>query len=237
MCYNMVMNKLLKRGFNIYKILLKNKLAASLMMLVSGTMMAIAASGGHGNDTKTLPTLITSFGVLFSLWAFYRFGYLKADYDRLTDKAQRALAGRALFLQVLEALAYLIVTGAGIYLLMNESLVNLILNLIVGGFTIFNGIMGVVSLYKRRTERNWRWVVRLILTLVELAFGTYFIVSSSTIDTNGLLIMGILTAVAGLIETISIYSMETLQSTFKDGKEIVRILKDRKPPQDNGTPS
>lgn len=227
------MNKILKRGFGVYKILLKNKLAASTMMLISGVIMTIAALGGHGNDTKTLPTLITSAGVLFALWAFYHFGYLKAGYDALTTKQQRDLAKRALILQFIEALAYLAVTAAGIYLLMNESLVNLILNLVTGGFTILNGIMGVINLYKRRANRDWRWVVRLILTIFELAVGTYFIVMSSSVDAKGLLVMGILTAVAGLIEIISVYSRETLKNTVEDGKAAVRVIKTGKATEDD----
>ena len=226
------MNKVLKRGFGVYKIFLKNKLAASLMMLVSGTIMAVAASNGHGNDTKTIPTLITAAGVLFALWAFYRLGYLKSDRDHLKDEGQKALIGRALGLQSLEAFAYIVVTAAGIYLLMNETFVNLMLNLIAGGFTIFNGIMGTISLIKRRRERNWRWLVRLVLTLVELGFGTYFIISSSSIDTNGILVMGILTAVAGLIEIISTTKSETLKNTVKDGKAAVRVIKTGKATED-----
>lgn len=231
------MNKILKRGFGVYKIFLKNKLAASLMMLISGIMMAIAGSSGHGNDTKTLPTLITTAGVLFSLWAFYRLGYLKSDRDHLKDEAQKALIGRALGLQSLEALLYIVVTTAGIYLLMNEALANLMLNLIAGGFTIFNGIMGAISLVKRRKERNWRWVVRLVLTLVELAFGAYFIISSSSIDAKGILIMGILTAVAGIIEIISTTNSETIKNTVEDGKAAVRVIKTGKATKDEDSPS
>lgn len=231
------MNKILKRGFGVYKIFLKNKLAASLMMLISGIMMAIAGSSGQGNDTKTLPTLITAAGVLFSLWAFYRLGYLKSDRDHLKDEAQKALIGRALGLQSLEALLYIVVTAAGIYLLMNEALANLMLNLIAGGFTIFNGIVGAISLVKRRKERNWRWVVRLVLTLVELAFGAYFIISSSSIDAKGILIMGILTAVAGIIEIISTTNSETLKNTVEDGKAAVRVIKTGKATKDEDSPS
>ena len=219
------MNKILERGFGVYKIFLKNKLAASMMMLVSGVLMTISAVNGHGNDTKTLPTLITAAGVLFSLWAFYRLGYLKSDRDRLKDEAEKALLGRTLGLQSLEALLYIAVTAVGIYLLMNETLVNLMLNFITGGFTIFNGIMGTISLVKRRKERNWRWGVRLVLTLVELGFGTYFIVSASSVDTKGLLVMGILTAVAGLTEIITVASVETLKNTVADGKAAVRVIK------------
>ncbi len=219
------MNSLLKRAASAYIILMKNKLIASMMMLVSGVMMAVGAANGHGNDTKTIPILITAAGVMFSIWAFYRLGYIKANYDKLEDKTQRDIEKRVLILQVIEASAYVIVTVAGIYLLLNESLMNLILNLVVGIFTTFNGIMGVISLCKRLNNRNYRWVIRLILTIFELIAGPYFIVMASSIDISGLLVMGILTAVAGVIEVASVYSKEYLKETVKDGKSAVSTLK------------
>ena len=196
-----------------------------MMMLVSGVMMAITALNGQGNDTKTLPTLITAAGVLFSLWAFYRLGYLKANYDRIEDETQRIVERQGIFFQILEALAYIIVTVAGIYLLMNESLVNVILNLMVGGFTTFNGIVGAINLIKRRNKRDYRWYVRLVLTIFELVVGPYFIFASSTIDTNWLAVMGILTALAGLIEVIASFSSDAIKGTVKDGRDIVKTLK------------
>lgn len=228
------MNKILERGFGVYKIFLKNKLAASLMMLVSGVMMTIAALNGRGNDTKTIPILITSAGVLFSLWAFYRLGYLKSDRDRLKREGQKAIAGRALGLQSLEAFAYLVVTAAGIYLLLNESFVNLVLNLVTGSFSIINGVMGVISLIKRRENRDWRWVVRLVLTLFELGIGIYFIAASSSIDTRGFLAMGIIMAIAGVIDIIASYSTEALKNTVEDGKAAVRVIKTGKATEDEG---
>ena len=213
------MNKLLKRGFNIYRTLLKNKLATAMMMFVSGLMMAISAANGHGNDTKTLPTIITAAGVLFSLWAFYRLGYIKANYDKLTDELQKDLEKRVFILQIVEALAYLVVTAAGIYLLMHESFTNLILNFMAGGFTIINGITGSIELYKKRQQRNARWIIRLILTLAELGLGTYFVLASNTIEISGLLAMGILTTIAGLIEII--FTILSRYDKIKDnhGKE------------------
>ena len=56
------MNELVKRGFSAYKIFLKNKLVASIMMLFSGVMMFIAALQGKGNDVYSLPILITTLG-------------------------------------------------------------------------------------------------------------------------------------------------------------------------------
>lgn len=225
LCYNLAVNTLLKRGLSAYIIFVKNKLAVSLMMLVSGAIMAIAALNGHGNDTKTLPIIITAAGVIFSLWSFYKIGYIKANYDKAEDKAQKSVEWRLIALQIIESLAYIIVTVAGVYLLLNESLVDTILNLMVGIFTTFNGIMGVVSLIKRLNNRDWRWVIRLILTIFELVVGPYFIISSSTIDVTGLAVMGILTAIAGLIEVVAAFSAQALKDTFKDGKDIVRTLK------------
>lgn len=219
------MNSLLKRTASAYIILMKNKLIASMMMLVSGVMMAVGALNGRGNDTKTIPILITSAGVMFSIWAFYRVGYIKANYDKLDDETQKSIEKRVLILQVIEALAYVIVTVAGIYLLLNESLMNLILNLMVGIFTTFNGIMGVISLCKRLNNRNYRWIVRLILTIFELIAGPYFIIMASSVDISGLLVMGILTAVAGIIEVVSVYSKEYLIETVRDGKSAVSTLK------------
>lgn len=213
------MNKLLKRGFSTYITLMKNKLAASLMMLASGVMMTIAAASGHGNDTKTLPTLITAAGVIFSLWAFYRIGYIKANYDKLKDELQIDIEKRVFILQIIEALIYLVVTAAGIYLLMNESFVDLILNLMAGIFTTINGIIGVTNLYKERRTRGPRWIIRLIVTIFELVVGPYFIIASSSIDIRALLIMGILTVVAGLTETI--FTIISRYDKIKDnhGKE------------------
>jgi uncharacterized membrane protein HdeD (DUF308 family) len=204
---------------------MKNKLIASMMMLVSGVMMAVGALNGRGNDTKTIPILVTAAGVMFSIWAFYRLGYIKANYDKLEDKMQKDIEKRVLILQAIESLAYIIVTVAGIYLLLNENLMNLILNLVVGIFTTFNGIMGVISLCKRLNNRNYRWIIRLILTIFELIGGLYFIIMANSIDIGGFLVMGILTAVAGIIEVISVYSKEYLIVTVKDSKSAVSTLK------------
>ena len=52
------MNKLVKRGFNVWLIFIKNRIASSIMMLMSGVMMFIGALQGKGNDTMTLPLAI-----------------------------------------------------------------------------------------------------------------------------------------------------------------------------------
>ena len=82
------MNKLVKRGFSAYKIFLKNKIASSIMMLMAGVMMFIAALNGKGNDTKSLPMLITSIGAILTFWGVYRVGYVKDVFDKM-DKTNR----------------------------------------------------------------------------------------------------------------------------------------------------
>ena len=62
------MDKYVKRGLGAYIIFLKNKVASSLLMLFSGIMMFIAALNGKGNDTKSLPTLITVVGAALTLY-------------------------------------------------------------------------------------------------------------------------------------------------------------------------
>ena len=223
------MNKLLKRGLNAYKIFLKNKLAMSFMMLFSGVMMFIAALNGHGNDTKTLPITITIAGLVFSLWAFYRIGFIKAGLDKIPreQREERSLERKVLFMQIGEAVAYLIVVALGIFLLTNESFVNKVLNLMAGGFTTFNGALGIVNTYKNRERKDFYWKLIIVLTVFELIIGPYFIFASDNIDTNGFIIMGVLTMVAGLFEVISALTMDTLKNTVQDGKDIVHILKDK----------
>ena len=198
-----------------------------MMMFVSGVFMTVSAASGKGNDTKTIPILITVAGVIFSLWSVYRLGYVKAGRDHTEDEGERALVEKAIALQTIESLAYILITGAGIYLLLNESLVNLILNLMAGGFTIFNGINGVILLVKRRAEKNYRWFVRLVLTLLELGLGAYFIIAaaSNSVSLTWLLIMGILTALAGLIEIIAASSKQALKDAVEDGKSVIRTIK------------
>jgi hypothetical protein len=48
---------------------------------------------------------------------------------------------------------------------------------------------------------------------------------ANSIDIGGFLVMGILTAVAGIIEVISVYSKEYLIVTVKDSKSAVSTLK------------
>ena len=219
------MNQLVIKGFNAYKIFLKNKLATSIMMLVSGVMMLIAAINGHGNDTKTLPSLITVVGVVLAFWSFYRIGYLKSSYDKQTDRAKKTIERQAFFSQILETLMYVAVAGLGFFLILNEGFTNKVLNLMSGGFTILNGVFGAIYVYKHWGNKNPKWKFRIILTVVELVVGIYFIIASDSIETVGFIIMGLLTTIAGSIEVFSSLSKESLRDTLQDGKEIVETLK------------
>ncbi len=222
------MNKLVKRGLNVYKIFLKNKIAMSLMMLFSGIMMFIAAINGKGNDTKTLPLMITLGGAVFAFWSLYHLGYIKSDYDKTSrvDRQEKDAARKAIFLQIGEASIYVVIAVLGIFLLANESFTNKALNLMAGGFTTFNGVLGAINTFKKKDNKNFRWKFTIGLTLVELILGPIFIFASE-INITGYIIMGILTTVAGTIEVISALTMDNIKSTVKDGKDIVRIMKEK----------
>lgn len=222
------MNKLVKRGLNVYKIFLKNKIATSFMMLFSGIMMFIAALNGKGNDTKSLPILITTVGTVLTLWTTYRLGYIKSNYDNFNnDNREEKIAGRKiLFSQIIEALIYAAIAGLGVFLLSNEGLTNKALNLMAGGFTTLNGVLGAISEYKNRENKDFRWKFMLVLMIFELIVGPYFIIVSDSIDIPGYIVMGALTIVAGLIEVISALTRDNIKGTINDGKEIVRIIKD-----------
>ena len=220
------MNKLVKRGISVYKIFLKNKIAMSLMMLFSGIMMFIAAINGHGNDTKTMPLMITLAGAGFAFWSLYRLGCIKSDYEKITDRQEKVLQKRAIYLQIGEAAVYVIIAIVGIFLLINESFTDKVLNLMAGGFTTLNGVLGAISAYKNRDNEDFRWKFMIVLTVIELILGPYFIFASDSIDINGYIIMGVLTTVAGTIEVISALTKDNLKGTIKDGKDIVRIIKD-----------
>ena len=221
------MNQLVIKGFNAYKIFLKNKLATSIMMLVSGVMMLIAAINGHGNDTKTLPSLITVVGVVLAFWSFYRIGYLKSSYDKQTDRVKKTIERQAFFSQILETLMYVAVAGLGFFLILNEGFTNKVLNLMSGGFTTLNGVLGVIGLYKsREDEMDFRRKLRIGLTIVELILGPLFIFMSDSIGVGWYVVMGALTTVAGLIEVVTALTHENIDSTIEDGKKIVSMIKD-----------
>lgn len=220
------MNKLVKRGISVYKIFLKNKIAMSLMMLFSGIMMFIAAINGHGNDTKTMPLMITLAGAGFAFWSLYRLGYIKSDYEKITDRQEKVLQKRAIYLQIGEAAVYVIIAIVGIFLLINESFTDKVLNLMAGGFTTLNGVLGAIKVFKGRELKNFRWKFTLVLTIIELILGPIFIFAP-TIDINGYIVMGALTSIAGTIEVISAFTMDNIKNTIQDGKDIARIVKDR----------
>ncbi|MBR6166387.1 hypothetical protein IKQ65_02005 [Candidatus Saccharibacteria bacterium] len=230
------MNKLVKRGLKAYNIFLKNKLAASLMMFIPGLMMTFAAIQGNGNDTKTLPLMILLAGAVFSFWGFFRLGYSKCVIDRPIKEDDRGGWRRDFFLLMLETILYLIIAALGVYLLMNESLTNRILNLMAGGFTTFNGVMGAVRAFKGRDNKDFRWKFMLVLTLFELGWGIFFLVNSESINIGSYLIMGIITSVAGLIEVISCLNAKTLKDTLEDGKEIVKTMKSDTPKETEELP-
>ena len=220
------MNKLVKRGISVYKIFLKNKIAMSLMMLFSGIMMFIAAINGHGNDTKTMPLMITLAGAGFAFWSLYRLGSIKSDYEKITDRQEKVLQKRAIYLQIGEAAVYVIIAIVGIFLLINESFTDKVLNLMAGGFTTLNGVLGAIKVFKGRELKNFRWKFTLALTIIELILGPIFIFAP-TIDINGYIVMGALTSIAGTIEVISAFTMDNIKNAIKDGKDIARIVKDR----------
>lgn len=220
------MNSLVKRGINVYKIFLKNKLAMSIMMFVSGVMMFIAGVRGTGNDTVMMPLGITLAGAILSFWGFYRFGYIKACYDKADTSDEKAI-GRATFtLQIVETAVYFIVACVGIFLLINQDFTNKILNIMAGFFTTLNGVFGVIYLVKNHETRDWWFYFKIILTLVELGFGIYFILSSDNIEMGWFIAMGTLTTIAGAIEVKGALTREQLQATAKDGRDIIKIIKD-----------
>lgn len=228
LAYNGSMSQLVKRGFGAYKIFLKNKMVSSIMMLFSGFMMFIAALNGKGNDTKSLPILITVLGALLSFWTSFCFWRLKKRYDQIDEtrvvelKEQR----KALFFQGCEAVLSFVVLGLGIFLLCNENVMNKVLNLMAGGFTTLNGVLGAINAVKHRKNKDFQWKFMLVLTVFELILGPYFIFGSDTIGIVGFTIMGALTTIAGICEVINVMSHDNLKSTIDDGKKIVQVLKD-----------
>ena len=226
------MNKLVKRGFSAYRVFLKDKLAMSLMMFIPGVMMFIAALNGKGNDTVAMPLGITAAGAVFTFWAFYRIGYLKSSLDAAETKEDRSEQKKLIIFQILEGLVYLAVMVAGILLLVNQGFVNKVLNLMAGGFTTLNGVMGIIDTFKKRQHKDFRWYFKLVLTILELVIGPYYVLISDSIDGTWFMIMAVLTMVAGALEVLSALTPESLRSTIQDGKDIVRILKDKQDDED-----
>lgn len=218
------MNQLVKRGLSAYKIFLQNKFVASIMMLSSGIMMFIAALQGKGNDVYSLPILITSLGVTLTLWAAYKLGYLKSEYNK-RKHTDECIKKRELFAQIIEGLVYAAVAGIGVFLLSNQQFTNKALNLMSGFFTTLNGVLNIVTIFKNREEKTLRWKIRAVLMVFELILGPFFIINSDGLDIGWYIVMGALTTVAGVIEIITVSTKENIKGTINDGKDIVRIMK------------
>lgn len=219
------MNKLVIQGFSIWKIFIKNKLASSIMMLMGGIMMLIGAINGNGNDTKSLPMLITSIGVILCFWSFYRIGVIKSNYDKTKERQLKLIERHLLFSQIFETCLYLLVAIVGFFLILNEGFTNKALNLMSGFFSILNGVFGAVYVYKNRENKTLWWKFRIALTVIEFALGIYFIFASDSIEIGWYIAMGALTTVAGAIEVVSSFTADNLRNAANDGKDIVRILK------------
>ena len=226
--YNGSMSQLVRRGLGAYKIFLKNKMVSSIMMLFSGFLMFVAAINGQGNDVKSLPILITVLGSLLSLWTTFCCWRVKKRYDAIPDEhlIEKQAQKKDLIFQVGEAVLSYVVLGLGIFLLTNESVMNKVLNLMAGGFTTLNGVLGAISAVKHRGNRDFQWKFMLVLTVIELVLGPYFIFGSDTIGLTGLTIMGVITTIAGTCEVISVMSRDNLKSTIDDGKKIIQVIKD-----------
>ncbi|MBR5647726.1 DUF308 domain-containing protein [Candidatus Saccharibacteria bacterium] len=219
------MNRLVTSGFNIWKIFIKNKLASSIMMLVGGAMMLIAAINGKGNDTKSLPLLITSIGLVLSFWSFYRIGVIKSDYDKTKDRQEKLATRHLLFSQFFETALYLVAAVVGFFLILNEGFTNKALNLMSGFFSILNGVFGAIYVFKNRENQTLWWKFRIFLTVIEFTLGFYFIFASDNIEIGWYIVMGALTTVAGLIEVVSSFTADNIRNTVNDGKDIYRIVK------------
>ena len=227
------MNELLKRGISAWVVFVKNKLAGAVMMFVSGLMMFLAAINGKGNDTKTLPSVIALAGVVLAFWAFYRLGYIKSNLDKMKEREEKVEIRKAFYLQIVEVIIYLIIMAVGVYLYVNESFTNKILDLMCGGFTIFNGVMGAIVIFKKRENKNFAWKFRFGLTIFEFVLGLYFIFYANSINVDSYMVMGAITTIAGVIEIGSALRQGSLRGAVKDSKEIVHILKNDEEDEDD----
>ena len=224
------MNKLVKSGFNIWLIFIKNKIASAIMMLSGGVMMFIGALQGKGNDTITLPLVITGIGAGLAFWALFKLGYVKCNLDNLKENEREAKAeGNKIFwLQLAEALLYCAVSALGIFLLVRSDFTNVALNLMSGFFTTLNGVLNIISTIKNRDNKDFRWKMMIVVMACELILGPYFLICCTSIDINGYIIMGALTSVAGAIEVINALTRENIRGAIEDGREIVHTVKNIK---------
>ena len=220
------MNELIRRVGSAWLIFIKNKLAGAVMMFISGLMMAIAGFNGGGNDTKTLPALIALAGAIFGYWSFYRLGYVKSNLDKIKSREEKAAMRRIFWLQIIETAAYLLITSVGVYLYINEGFTNTILDLMAGGFSILNGVFGVIWIVKNNSEHNFSWKFRIGLTVLEFGMGLYFIFASNSINGTGYLILGSITTIAGIIEVVHALKQHALRDAFNDSKKMIKALKD-----------
>ena len=195
------------------------------MMFISGLMMAIAGFNGNGNDTKMLPSVIALVGFVLSLWAFYRIGYIKSNFDKLENREEKVIERKVLIFQIVEAVIYLLVTALGVFFFVNENFTNKILDLMCGGFTILNGVFGCIYIYKNREKKNFGWKFRIGLTVLEFGMGIYFIIASNSINATGYAIMGSMTTIAGIIEVAHAITRQNIEDAVKDSKDIVKALK------------
>lgn len=195
------------------------------MMFISGLMMAIAGFNGNGNDTKMLPSVIALVGFILSLWAFYRIGYIKSNFDKLKDREEKVIERKVLIFQIVEAIIYLLVTALGVFFFVNENFTNKVLDLMCGGFTILNGVFGCIYIYKNREKKNFGWKFRIGLTVLEFGMGIYFIIASNSINATGYAIMGSMTTIAGIIEVAHAITRQNIEDAVKDSKDIVKALK------------
>lgn len=195
------------------------------MMFISGLMMAIAGFNGNGNDTKMLPSVIALVGFILSLWAFYRIGYIKSNFDKLKDREEKVIERKVLIFQIVEAIIYLLVTALGVFFFVNENFTNKVLDLMCGGFTILNGVFGCIYIYKNREKKNFGWKFRIGLTVLEFGMGIYFIIASNSINATGYAIMGSMTTIAGIIEVAHAITRQNIEDAVKDSKDIVKAFK------------
>lgn len=219
------MNVLVKRAFSIYKVFIRNRLATSVMMLVSGVMMLMGALNGRGNDTVTMPLGITAAGAVFTFWSFYKIGYLKAVRERAVTEADKQIGRANVIMQILETALYFVVAAVGIFLLINHDFMDMVLNLMAGFFTTLNAVTGAAMVIKNRGCRDFKWWIKVVLSVVELVMGVYFLMNATGIDHGWFTAMAVLTTVAGVIEVLSALTPEVLNRTKKDGEDIIKILK------------
>lgn len=221
------MNKLLQRGLEAYKIFLNNKLAMALMMFIPGLMMLAAALNGKGNDVKTMPFWILVAGLVFSFWGFYKIGFIKSNLNKITDREEKQIERKAFVFQIIETIAYLAVVSLGVFLLLDESFTDNALDIMAGGFTVLNGVIGSITVFRGRNNKDFQWKLTLVLSVVELIFGTYFIIKADELGINNYILMGSLTSVAGLIEVIKSLSLKALKGAVKDGKDMLNIMRNK----------